>query len=75
MDARHQFERRTAAFGAEGAITGDMTLDIWEIEPGEGHRDHVALSLVMGTAITRFHRGADAPTSSLLVLPLTNKRS
>jgi len=72
MDARHQFERRTAAFGAEGAITDSMQLDIWEIEPGENHRDHVALSSVMGTAITRFHTGADAPTSSLIVLPLSD---
>lgn len=73
MDARHQFERRTAAFGAEGAITDAMQLDIWEIEPGENHRDHVALSSVMGTAITRFHSGADAPTSSLIVLPLSDR--
>jgi uncharacterized protein YbjQ (UPF0145 family) len=72
MDARRQFARRTAAFGAEGAITDAMQLDIWEIEPGEGHRDHVALSSVMGTAITRFHSGSEAPTSSLVVLPLSD---
>ncbi len=72
MDARHQFARRTAAFGAEGAITDAMQLDIWEIEPGENHRDHVALSSVMGTAITRFHLGAVAPTASLVVLPLSD---
>lgn len=71
-DARHQFERRTAAFGAEGAIMSSMNLSIWEIEPGENHRDHVALSFVMGTAIAQFHKGNSAPTSSLMVLPLSD---
>ncbi len=72
-DARNQFSRRTAAYGADGAIMSGMTLDIWEIEPGEGHRDHVALSYVQGTAIARFHRGAVAPTSSLKILSLSDR--
>lgn len=72
-DARHQFARRTAAFGADGAIMSDMKLDIWEVEPGENHRDHVALSMVEGTAIARFHAGAIAPTSSLKILPLSDR--
>lgn len=72
QDARQQFSRRTAAYGADGAIMSGMTLDIWDIEPGEGHRDHVAISFVEGTAIARFHRGAVAPTSSLLVLPMSD---
>jgi uncharacterized protein YbjQ (UPF0145 family) len=73
-DARQQFARRTAAYGADGAIMSGMSLDIWDIEPGEGHRDHVALSFVQGTAIARFHRGAVAPTSSLTVLSLSDRR-
>jgi uncharacterized protein YbjQ (UPF0145 family) len=72
-DARQQFARRTAAYGADGAIMSGMSLDIWDIEPGEGHRDHVALSFVQGTAIARFHRGALAPTSSLKVLSLSDR--
>lgn len=71
--AREQFAHRTAAYGAEGAIMSGMKLDIWEIEPGEGHRDHVALSFVQGTAIARFHRGALAPTSSLKILSLSDR--
>jgi uncharacterized protein YbjQ (UPF0145 family) len=72
-DARKQFARRTAAYGADGAIMSGMSLDIWDIEPGEGHRDHVALSFVQGTAIARFHQGAVAPTSSLTVLSLSDR--
>jgi uncharacterized protein YbjQ (UPF0145 family) len=71
-DARQQFTRRTAAFGAEGAITSSIQLDIWSIEPGEGHRDHVALSMLMGTAISKFHDGQTAPTRSLSILPLSD---
>jgi uncharacterized protein YbjQ (UPF0145 family) len=72
-DARQQFARRTAAYGADGAIMSAMKLDIWEIEPGEGHRDHVALSFVEGTAVARFHQGAAAPTSSLKILSLSDR--
>ena len=72
-DARRQFARRTAAYGADGAIMSNMSLDIWEIEPGEGHRDHVAISFVEGTAISRFHQGDLAPTSSLKILSLSDR--
>ncbi len=72
-DARQQFARRTAAYGADGAIMSAMNLDIWEIEPTENHRDHVALSFVKGTAICRFHRGKAAPTSSLKILSLSDR--
>jgi uncharacterized protein YbjQ (UPF0145 family) len=71
--ARQQFHRRTAAYGADGAIMSGMTLDIWEVEPGEGHRDHVALSFVEGTAVARFHEGTVAPTSSLKILSLSDR--
>ena len=33
-----------------------MGLSTWEIEPGEGHTDHVAEATIFGTAITQFHR-------------------
>jgi uncharacterized protein YbjQ (UPF0145 family) len=72
-DARRQFARRTAAYGADGAIMSGMSLDIWDVEPGEGHRDHVAISFVEGTAIARFHQGAVAPTSSLKILSLSDQ--
>jgi uncharacterized protein YbjQ (UPF0145 family) len=71
-DARNQFQRRSAAYGAEAAVMSSMGLDIWEQEVGENHRDHVALATVMGTAIARFHKEEKAPTDSLLVLPMTD---
>ena len=73
-DARRQFGQRVAAYGAEGAVSSAMQLDIWEREAGENHRDHVALASMTGTAIVRFHRGAEAPTTSLSVLPLDARR-
>jgi uncharacterized protein YbjQ (UPF0145 family) len=70
VDARRQFLGRTAAYGADGSISSSMDLEIWEREPAENHRDHVALASMVGTAIVRFHEGVEAPTDSLTVLPL-----
>jgi uncharacterized protein YbjQ (UPF0145 family) len=72
QDARQQFARRTKAFGADGAIMSDMTLDIWEMECGENLHDHAALCYVLGTSIARFHKGPVAPTKSLSVLSLSD---
>jgi uncharacterized protein YbjQ (UPF0145 family) len=69
-DARHCFDQRVRAAGADGAIVSSMGLQIGEIEPSEGHRDHVAESTVFGTALVSFHRGPTAPTRSLTILPL-----
>lgn len=73
-DARREFTSRTAAYGADGSISSSMSLDIWEREVGENHRDHVALAVMTGTAIARFHAGVEAPTSSLSILPLDTPR-
>jgi uncharacterized protein YbjQ (UPF0145 family) len=69
-DARARFRSRVAELGADGAVASDLSLRVWEIEPSENHRDHVAESMVIGTAVARFHRGATAPTRSLSILPL-----
>ncbi len=69
-DARHRFREAVAAAGADGAIVSKMGLEVWEIEPGENHRDHVAESTVTGTTLVRFHGGHRSPTRSLTVLPL-----
>jgi uncharacterized protein YbjQ (UPF0145 family) len=69
-DARHTFERHASRAGADGAVVSHMGLRVWEIEPSEGHRDHVAEATVFGTTIARFHRGRQAPTRALTVLPL-----
>ena len=69
-DARRRFAEHSAGAGADGAIVSDMRLQIWEREPGEGHRDHVAESSVFGTTVARFHQGQTAPTRALTILPL-----
>ncbi len=69
-DARHSFQQRVRAAGAEGAIVSSMGLHVSEIEPSEGHRDHVAEASVFGTALVRFHRDSTAPTRSLTILPV-----
>jgi uncharacterized protein YbjQ (UPF0145 family) len=72
-EARRHFQRAVADAGADGAIVSRMTLNVWSIEPSDGHRDHVAESEVFGTTIARFHRGQSAPTSTLTYLPLRSK--
>ena len=69
-DARTRFAGHAAGAGAEGAIVSQMGLHVWEREPSEGHRDHVAESTVFGTTLARFHRERTAPTRTLTVLPL-----
>lgn len=69
-DARRLFEHAVQSAGADGAIVSRMTMHISSIEPSEGHRDHVAESMVFGTTIARFHPEGAAPTSALKILPL-----
>jgi uncharacterized protein YbjQ (UPF0145 family) len=69
-DARHQFARRAARAGADAAIISEMSLTVRELVIGEGHRDHIAESVVRGTSIARFHAGDSAPTTTRLALPL-----
>jgi uncharacterized protein YbjQ (UPF0145 family) len=69
-DARGRFAEHAARGGAEGAIVSSMGLHVWEREPNEGHRDHVAESSVFGTTLAWFARGTRAPTRALTVLPL-----
>jgi uncharacterized protein YbjQ (UPF0145 family) len=74
QDARQQFSRRVKAVGADGGILSHMSLDIWEIEPSEGHRDHVALSSVLGTSISHFGGARrHGQASSLSILSLSDK--
>src|SRR5579885_3268591 len=69
-DARSKFAQRAAKHGGDAAIVSDMAMHVWSLEPGEGHRDHVAESVVTGTALAKFHGGAQAPTDALMMLPL-----
>jgi len=74
-DARMLLERHIRATGAEGAVVADMRLVTREIEPGEGHVDHVAEATIIGTAVTQFQRSATPPSRSLTYLPLRRSRS
>lgn len=76
-DARLKFAQRAAKQGGDAAIVSDMSMHLWPLEVGENHRDHVAESIVVGTAIAKFHQGAHAPTDALMILPLvgTDRRS
>ncbi|MDQ1698296.1 MAG: hypothetical protein QOG34_159 [Frankiaceae bacterium] len=69
-DARIKFAERAAKHGGDAAIVSDMAMNVWAIEAGENHRDHVAESVVVGTALAKFHQGAQAPTDALMMLPL-----
>jgi uncharacterized protein YbjQ (UPF0145 family) len=69
-DARAMFEQRAGRQGSDAATISDMSLHVWEIEPGEGHRDHIAEAIVVGNSLVKFHKGASAPTDSRVVLPL-----
>lgn len=76
-DARVKFAQRAAKQGGDAAIVSNMAMNVWSIEPGDGHRDHVAESIVVGTALAKFHGGAQAPTDALMMMPLvgTDRRS
>jgi uncharacterized protein YbjQ (UPF0145 family) len=73
-DARAMFEQRAARLGSDAATVSTMSLHIWEIEPGEGHRDHIAEAIVVGNSLVKFHQGASAPTDSRIVLPLRRSK-
>ncbi len=76
-DARVKFAQRAARQGGDAAIVSDMTMRAWALEQAENHRDHVAESVVVGTALAKFHEGVAAPTDALMMLPLvgTDRRS
>jgi uncharacterized protein YbjQ (UPF0145 family) len=76
-DARAQFAERAARQGGDAAVVSDMAMRIWEVEPADNHRDHVAESIVTGTAVAQWHTAGKAPTDALMMLPLvgTDRRS
>jgi uncharacterized protein YbjQ (UPF0145 family) len=74
-DARRQFAQHVKATGADGAIIATMRLSTWEMEPAEGHTDHVAEARIVGTSVAQFHRSTEAPSRSLTYLPLRRSTS
>jgi uncharacterized protein YbjQ (UPF0145 family) len=69
-DARNRFGAHVHRAGAEGAVVSSMSLNTWEIEPSENHRDHVAEASVFGTALVSFRSTGAAPPRTLTYLPL-----
>ena len=78
-DARRQLARRVSGTGAEGVILSEpMRTSVYEIEPGEGHVDHIGVAWVVGTAIARFDAAADfakAGPKIPMVLALSGPRA
>jgi uncharacterized protein YbjQ (UPF0145 family) len=74
-DAREQLDRRVGQFGGDGCVGVRATLNIWDHEAGEGHRDHIAESVFSGTAIVRFRKRSVAePALPVLALrPLSSR--
>lgn len=58
--ARDKLARKIATAGADGGVISGMSLKMWEIEPSDGHTDHVAEAMVTGTAIAAFGRTASS---------------
>lgn len=75
-NVRHQARRvvtsQAAEKGAGGALITSSSMRIWEQEPSEGHRDHLAECRMFGTSILRFPRpGTKAGPPPLSYLPLS----
>lgn len=78
---RADIASQVARVGADGFVASRIGLRIFDVEPGEGHRDHVAEALMTGTALAQFgpgrRRGASPTlgppaTRTLSVLPLNS---
>lgn len=75
---RHQARRvvtgQAAQQGAAGALVTSSSMRIWEQEPSEGHRDHLAECRMFGTSIVPFPRpGVKAGPPPLTFLPLNTR--
>lgn len=57
--------------GAGGVLITTSTMRVWEQEPADGHRDHLAEARMFGTGVVQFARpGVPAPPPTLGFLPL-----
>ncbi|CAG4927504.1 heavy metal-binding domain-containing protein [Acidithrix sp. C25] len=71
--ARRALRNDVARKGAEGAIIEEMSLRIFETEPYENHRDHVAEVRVVGTSLVRFDTKTK-PDRPMTFISLKDKR-
>lgn len=75
---RHQARRvvtaQAAEKGAGGVLITSSSVNIWEQEPSDGHRDHLAECRLFGTAIVGFPRPGVTPgPPPLSFLPLNDR--
>ena len=69
--ARQMVTAHAAAKSAEGVLVTGSTMRVWEQEPSDGHRDHLAEARMFGTGIIGFSRpGVKPRPTSLTFLPL-----
>jgi uncharacterized protein YbjQ (UPF0145 family) len=74
--ARQAFSDRAARQGGDTAIVSHMGMQVWGVEPSDGHRDHVAEASVIGTAVVRFdtHARPDPTTTPVAMLRVNADR-
>ena len=72
--ARRLLTGQAAEKGAGGVLVTSSTMRVWEQEPSEGHRDHLAEARMFGTGVVRFPRpGVRSGPSTMTYLPLDNR--
>jgi len=70
-EARHVLATQAAHKGAQGVLLNRSTMRVWEQEPAEQHRDHLAEAQMFGTGIVQFSRpGVQASPTTLTFLSL-----
>ncbi len=69
-DARREFAKCAAQLGGDSALLTSLQSNMWPVEIGENHTDHVAECVVVGNSIAQFEPGRRATTGSLSILPL-----
>lgn len=70
QDARRQFTEKARRIGGEVASSSRIDLQVGEVEPSDGHRDHWAVAVMHGTVISRFRTRTHLRTSALTVMPV-----
>ncbi len=75
-ESREIFADHVGASGATRAYVTSLNLHIWSIEPSDGHRDHVAESVMIGGGLIDFAHGSHpvASASTITVMPLSDPR-
>jgi uncharacterized protein YbjQ (UPF0145 family) len=69
--ARQKVTAHAAAKAAQGVLITSSTMRVWEQEPSDGHRDHLAEARMFGTGVIPFPRpGVKPRPTSLTFLPL-----